>query len=145
MEFYTIGFTQKTAEEFFGLLKAHQIDVVVDIRLRPTGQLSGFTKQNDLQYFLKALMDCEYIHLPNLAPTKDLLSKYRQDKNWSNYERHFLQLLRERQVLDHLDQAFFEDHRCCLLCSEPLPDRCHRRLVAEFLATQWQNVTIIHL
>lgn len=145
MEIYTIGFTQKTAEEFFGLLKTHQIEVLVDVRLRPKGQLSGFTKQEDLQYFLKALIDCDYRHIPELAPTKEILNKYRQDKNWSNYERHFLQLLKDRNLLDQLDRSLFENHRCCLLCSEAKPDRCHRRLVAEYLADHWETVDIIHL
>jgi len=145
MNIYTIGFTQKTAEEFFQILDNNKIDVVVDVRLRPKGQLSGFTKQDDLRYFLKELIDSNYIYLSELAPTKEILNKFRKDKNWSNYERRFIQLLRERTVIEKLDKSLFEQNICCLLCSEPTPDKCHRRLVGEFLAAHWEGVNIIHL
>lgn len=145
MNIYTIGFTQKTAEEFFRNLKENNIDVLVDIRLRPKGQLSGFAKQEDLEFFLKELINSRYVHIPELAPTKEILNKYRKDKNWSNYERRFIHLLRERNIIEKLDKSLFEKNNCCLLCSEPTPEKCHRRLVGEFLADHWEDVNIIHL
>ncbi|MCL4506033.1 MAG: DUF488 domain-containing protein [Chloroflexi bacterium] len=146
MELYTIGFTQKRARDFFGLLRANGIRRLVDIRLKPGGQLSGFAKQDDLPYFLDQLADgCAYTHLPILAPTKEILSEYRASRNWRRYEERFLQLMGERNIPDILDRSIFDPTRCCLLCSEATPEHCHRRLVAELLTERWPNVNLTHL
>jgi len=142
---YTIGFTKKSAEQFFGLLAQHGIRRVVDIRLRPQSQLAGFAKQPDLQFFLRALLSCDYIHLKQLAPSDALLSTYRKDKDWASYERDYARLMDERGVDNQLDPSQFMDGPTCLLCSEHLPDRCHRRLLAERLAQVWKNVEVVHL
>lgn len=145
MDIFTIGFTQKTAKEFFDILKKNGIECLVDIRLRPSGQLAGFTKQADLRFFLKELNNCDYFHLPELAPTDELLSAYRKDKNWAKYEINYLRLLKDRHVIDNSNLLILKEKRACLLCSEPTADKCHRRLFAEFLSTHWCDVNIIHL
>jgi uncharacterized protein (DUF488 family) len=146
MRLYTIGFTQKRAEIFFELLRQHGVQRVVDIRLNPGGQLSGFAKQDDLPYFLSRLAaGCQYIHVPELAPTKEILSDYRSDSGWSRYVMRFEALMDERRVPETLSRANFEAQTSCLLCSEPTPEQCHRRLVAERLAAHWPDVEIIHL
>jgi uncharacterized protein (DUF488 family) len=145
VKIYTIGFTKKSAERFFQLLKDNQIGRLVDIRLKPGGQLAGFAKQDDLAYFLRELVDCEYHHFDFLAPSEDILKNYRQDKDWERYERRFEALMDERRVVGRLDPSFFAGRPCCLLCSEDMPDRCHRRLVAERLARHWPDVEIVHL
>jgi uncharacterized protein (DUF488 family) len=145
MKIYTIGFTKKSAERFFELLEENKIDRLIDIRLKPGGQLAGFAKQGDLAYFLRELIDCEYHHLDFLAPSEDILKTYRQDKDWDRYERRFEALMDERDVLDRLDPALFIEGTCCFLCSEDTPDQCHRRLVAERLARSWPDVEVVHL
>jgi uncharacterized protein (DUF488 family) len=145
MKIYTIGFTKKSAERFFALLRENQIGRLIDIRLKPGGQLAGFAKGGDLAYFLRELIDCEYHHFDFLAPTEDILKAYRQDKDWERYERRFEALMDERDVLDRLDPDFFVEKPCCLLCSEDTPDHCHRRLVAERLARSWPDVEVVHL
>jgi uncharacterized protein (DUF488 family) len=146
MKLYTIGFTQKRAETFFELLRMNKVRRLVDIRLNPGGQLSGFAKQEDLPYFLNHLADgCGYLHLPELAPTKELLSDYRSDSDWARYERRFNTLMDERLIPQGLNRADFENVPSCLLCSEATPEKCHRRLVAERLASAWSSLEIIHL
>jgi len=146
MKLYTIGFTQKGAEEFFRLLRENGVRRLVDIRVSPNGQLSGFAKQEDLPYFLRALADgCDYLYLPLLAPTKEILRAYRDDKNWPLYVEHFERLMDERGVPAALNRLEFEAAPNCLLCSEATPEQCHRRLVAERLAAHWPEVEIIHL
>ena len=145
MKIYTIGFTKKSAERFFELLRENQIGRLIDIRLKPGGQLAGFAKGGDLAYFLRELIGCEYHHFDFLAPSEDILKTYRQDKDWERYERRFEALMDERDVLDRLDPAFFVEKPCCLLCSEDTPDRCHRRLIAERLARSWPDVEVVHL
>ncbi len=146
MKLYTIGFTQKRAEEFFELLRQNGVKRLVDIRLNPGGQLSGFAKKEDLPYFLARLVpECSYIHIPELAPTKEILNDYRSDTDWQRYVVRFEALMDERRIPVSLERADFEMFSSCLLCSEPTADQCHRRLVAERLAKYWPDVEIIHL
>jgi uncharacterized protein (DUF488 family) len=146
MKLYTIGFTQKRAATFFGLLREHGVRRLVDIRLKPEGQLAGFAKKDDLPFFLRELADgCEYVHRPDLAPTADILKAYRGDGDWPRYVERFEQLMDARDIPAALDPAEFEAAPSCLLCSEATPEQCHRRLVAERLARHWPNVEIIHL
>jgi len=141
----TIGFTKKTAETFFTRIRDNGVQCLVDIRLNPGGQLSGFAKQDDLAYFLRELAKCDYQHLDRLAPTPEILSSYRQDHRWDVYEQRFEALMDTRGVPDILNQAFFERQVCCLLCSEATPERCHRRLVAERLTRNWPTLEVVHL
>ena len=146
MKLYTIGFTQKRAEVFFGLLHLNGIQRLVDIRLNPSGQLSGFAKQEDLPYFLSRLANgCQYIHLPELAPTKEILEDYRSGLSWPQYEQRFLALMDERRIPQTLNQSDFQHQVSCLLCSEAKPEKCHRRLVAERMAAHWHGVEIVHI
>ena len=145
MKIYTIGFTQKSAQYFFERLKHNRIQRLVDIRLKPKGQLAGFTKQEDLPYFLNELASgCQYVYRPDLAPTLEIMSEYRKNGNWQRYERRFIQLMNERQIPSTLNRSEFEIPSC-LLCSESTPEQCHRRLVAERMAEYWQDIEIIHL
>lgn len=141
---YTIGFTQKSLRRFVGLLQKARADLLVDIRLRPDSQLSGYAKREDLAFVLD-LFGIGYLHQPLLAPTAEVLDGYRRSKDWATYEERFLALLRERQA-ETLVHALFEEHSApCLLCSEATADQCHRRLVAEYWAAHVPGLKIVHL
>jgi uncharacterized protein (DUF488 family) len=144
----TIGFAGKTAEEFFHLLEQAQVEKLVDIRLNRGGQLSGFAKHPDLAYFVEKVARIGYSHEPRLAPTSELLGTYRDTKDWPAYEVGFLALMRNRGVPQAFDARAWPQ-RAALLCSEPGPEKCHRRLVADLLAADWQSqghqVEIRHL
>ena len=145
MEIYTIGFTKKTAAEFFASLRRAGIKRLVDVRLNNTSQLAGFAKRDDLEFFLKEICQAEYHHQPMLSPDKDLLDGYKKKTvSWEQYEQRFLAVLRQREVETLVDRGLF-DVPTVLLCSEPTADRCHRRLVAEYLATKWSDARIVHL
>lgn len=146
MKLYTIGFTQKNAEVFFKQLRQNGVQRLVDIRLKPKGQLAGFTKQEDLPYFLDHLASgCKYIYMPVLAPTKEILNDYRNDGDWLRYVSRFERLMDERCIPAILDRDEYEQFSVCLLCSEPTPEQCHRRLIAERISKYWQGVEIVHL
>lgn len=145
MILYTIGFTKKTAQRFFNLLRENQIQCLVDIRVHPNGQLSGYAKGDDLEYFLQQILECRYLYLPDLAPTEKILSAYRSHHIWDRYVRQFEALMEQRHVPDCLDKTIFFQQRCCLLCSEATPDKCHRRLVAERLSKHWSGLQVLHL
>lgn len=144
MKIYTIGFTKKNAEQFFNRLKQPGLVRLVDIRLNNVSQLAGFTKKDDLRYFLRELCNIDYVHLPELAPTQDILDEYKKNGGaWDVYERKFMALLANRKVEETVSRDLIDGG--CLLCSEATPEHCHRKLVAEYLADKWGNVQIQHL
>jgi uncharacterized protein (DUF488 family) len=134
----TIGFTGKTAEEFFAFLSNASVQQVIDIRQNRSGQLSGFSKHPDLSFFLKKIAGIEYLHEPLLAPAPELLKTYRRTKDWPSYEADFLAAMKERRVPANLDTSSWSP-KVALLCSEPGPEKCHRRLVADLLAAFWRE------
>lgn len=145
MEIYSIGFTKKSAGEFFGTLKAHGIERLLDVRLNNTSQLAGFAKQSDLRYFLREICGAVYEHEPLLAPTQEILDAYKKHKgDWAVYTDAYLALIKSRSVESVLRQTDFEK-TTVLLCSEPTPEHCHRRLALEYLQEHWNSVTIQHL
>jgi uncharacterized protein (DUF488 family) len=138
MEIYSIGFTQTTAEHFFGRLKRSGIRRLLDVRRNASSQLAGFAKDRDLPYFLRELAGAEYVHEPLLTPTEEILEEYKRRRSmaWEEYEARFLALLREREVEVRLDRGSFSTPTA-LLCSEATPEHCHRRLALEYLSEQW--------
>lgn len=144
IDIFTIGFTQKKAQQFFELLLKSGVRRVIDTRLNNASQLAGFSKRDDLAYFLKTIGNIEYIHMPELAPTKDILDAYKKQKgDWQTYETKFIDLINKRQIEKVLSPELVDGG--CLLCSEAKPHHCHRRLVAEYLNEKWGNVDIHHL
>lgn len=144
MKTYTIGFTRKPASKFFGLLRNSGARRVVDVRLNNVSQLAGFAKRDDLAFFLEEMCDMEYVHLPILAPTKEILDDYRKgDADWSRYEQRFLALMSERRIELEVPREVIADG--CLLCSEAEPHHCHRRLVVEYLQSRWGAFETEHL
>jgi uncharacterized protein (DUF488 family) len=140
----TIGFTKKSAEDFFELLRTSGTKRVVDVRLNNVSQLAGFTKRQDLAYFLETICGIEYVHQPLLAPTQEMLDEFRKaGTGWDRYEQRFIELMRERRIEDIIDPKLIADG--CLLCSEEKPHHCHRRIVAEYLKQHWGEVEIEHL
>lgn len=144
MKLFTIGFTQKSAESFFSLLSGSGAERLVDVRLNNVSQLAGFTKKDDLKYFLRAICGIDYIHLPLLAPTRNMLDTFKKKRgDWSVYEKQFVKLISSRAIEKAVSKGILSN--ACLLCSEDKPDHCHRRLVAEYLREQWGDVQIVHI
>ena len=141
---FTIGFKEKPAETFFKIINEANVKKLVDIRLRPNTQLAGFTKPNHFKYFLERLNDCDYCHIPLMAPSKDILNDHLNNGlEWKDYERRFKKLINQRKIErlineDEIDGAY-------LLCVEVEAVNCHRRLVAEYLQNYFKNIEIIHL
>ena len=144
MRVFTIGFTKKPARRFFELLRTSGARRVVDVRLNNMSQLAGFAKRDDLSYFLAEICGMDYVHAPELAPTKQMLDDYKKRRgDWNTYETRFLDLMSERRV----EQAVAKEvvSNGCLLCSEDTPNHCHRRLVVEYLDRHWGRLHVTHL
>lgn len=147
MIIYTIGFTQKSAREFFEAIKYHGVQILVDVRLFNSTQLAGFAKKKDLEYFLDKICNCKYEHKVNYAPTKKILNDYKNEKiTWPEYELKYNFLMDDRKSVDDFETNFYGIYdSVCLLCAEPTPENCHRRLFAEKVAEKLSDVEIIHI
>lgn len=144
MKIFTIGFTKKSAETFFTRLRESGASRLIDVRLNNVSQLAGFAKRDDLRFFARTICNMDYVQLPKLAPTADILNAYKKHKgDWNLYERQFLDLMESRHIEDSTPREVFDG--ACLLCSEEKPHHCHRRLVAEYLKRHWSNVEIEHI
>src|SRR6266478_6396495 len=143
MKLFTIGFTKTSAERFFSRLSNAPVKKLIDVRLNNVSQLAGFAKKDDLRYFTKVISGIEYEHIPQLAPTQEILDEYKKTRgSWSAYAQKFLNLMAIRKI-ENLDRSRLDGG--CLLCSEDKPHHCHRRLVAEYLKEKWGDVEIEHL
>ncbi len=144
IKLFTIGFTQKSAEEFFAILMEAGVKKIVDIRLNNVSQLAGFAKREDLRYFLKSIAGIDYVHLPQFAPTQEMLDDLKKNKGtWTGFQTVFHELMRERRVEQTVSRS--ELGHGCLLCSEAKPDECHRKLVADYLREKWGDLSVSHL
>lgn len=145
LNIYTIGFTQKSAEKFFRLIKNENIKILIDTRLNTSSQLAGFAKKEDLKYFLKEICHVNYSYHQELAPTKTILDAYKKNKgSWEIYEKEFMELMYKRNIEKIFTEEMMND--ACLLCSEDKPHYCHRRLVAEYLDNHWKvKINLKHL
>lgn len=144
IELFTIGFTKKSAEQFFNLLQTNQVQKIIDTRVSATSQLAGFAKQKDLQFFAKAICGMDYLHEKDFAPALERMRQYRKkEMTWEEYAEDYLNLLDLRKIAHKTNIDLL--HQNCLLCSEHLPDFCHRRLLAEYLQAKFNGVEIQHL
>ena len=147
MNIYTIGFAQKSAKTFFELLYSNEVDCLLDVRLNNSSQLSGFTKGRDLEYFLEKILSIKYYHNLNFAPTKEILKAYKKKNiTWEKYEQLYLKLISNRKVENLFEKIISNKFQnICLLCSEPKPQQCHRRLLANYLQQFLEDICVIHL
>ncbi|MEA2047158.1 MAG: DUF488 domain-containing protein [Campylobacterota bacterium] len=143
MNVFTIGFAQKSAEEFFTLLTDNGVKKLIDIRLNNKSQLAGFANAKHLPYFLK-LHNIGYEYKPELAPSKELLNGYKDKSiNWEEYIKVYNKILIDRDIIKNI--SINEWDNIVLLCSEPIAKQCHRRLMAEYLAKNFEKIKIKHL
>ena len=142
---YTIGYRRKPLSTFITQLRDAGVDAVIDIRLRNTSHLLGYTKQDTLDFLLREGFEIAYEHYPDLAPTSEILDAYREDRDWAAYRDRFLPLLEERAA-EQIGRQILARYRApCLLCAEDSAERCHRRLVGEYWVEQLPGLSLVHL
>jgi uncharacterized protein (DUF488 family) len=146
-ELMTIGFGQKGAERFVALLDGAQVTVVVDIRRRPDSPLSGYARQRDLPFLLRSAAAIGYEHRLELAPPDELMDRYRVDRDWDAYVRDFDRVLRDPDAVRVMGELGVRgsSETVALLCSEPSPEKCHRRLVSERMQELDPTLEVRHL
>lgn len=148
MIIYTIGFTKKTAEDFFELLNKYDIEALIDVRINNKSQLAGFAKGKDLKYFLPKLCGIKYYYEDSFAPTKELLNDWKKGNiSWRQYEAIYEKLMIERHAESIYMDKYNELNNIVFLCSEETAENCHRRLIAEYLIKKCNlhDVSVVNL
>jgi uncharacterized protein (DUF488 family) len=142
---YTIGFTKKPLRKFLDLLREAGADAVIDVRRHNSSQLAGYAKKDDLACILE-MAGIGYEQALIFAPEEDLLAQYKAKKiSWDEYEQQFVRALEQADPIDEAQAMLKPYQRPALLCAEDEAKKCHRRLVAEWLAPKLGNVKIVHL
>lgn len=145
MNIYTIGFTKKSAEQFFTILINNKISKVYDIRLNNSNQLAGFSKGRDLKFFLSKIGNIDYSHEIIFAPTKEILDNYKKKNiTWDEYEKLYIRLLDERNIYNYIEKENILKDGICFLCSESVENECHRRILVEYISKRY-DIQIKHL
>lgn len=143
---FTIGSARKTAKEFFELLKDNNVKKIIDVRLNNTSQLLGFSKYPDIKYLTEEILKGEYFHDKKFAPSEKILVRYKKNLiDWDDYEKEFADLMRYRDIELYIADKYAEQENYCLLCIEPTPENCHRRLVAEKIAEVFGDIDVVNL
>lgn len=150
MNLFNIGFTKKSAKQFFELINKNKIKLLIDIRLYNKSQLAAFTKSEDLEYFLDKICSCKYQHCVEFAPTEEILNDYKNKKiSWSDYKKQYANLIEERnrnsKCIDEFHERYTEFENVVLLCSEPTSNQCHRGVLSEIINKSDDGVKIINL
>ena len=143
---FTIGSARRTAEDFFETLKENGVTKIVDVRLNNTSQLLGFAKYPDIKYFAREILHGKYFHDRKFAPSEKIFVRYKKNLiDWDEYEKEFADLMIYRDIDNYIADKYSGEENYCLLCTEPTPEYCHRRLVAKKIKEVLGDVEIVHL
>ena len=143
---YTIGYQKKPLSIFINQLRDVEVDAVIDVRLRNTSHLAGYTKKDTLEFLLTEGFGIAYEHHPELAPTDELFDTYRcGNLTWPLYEAAIGALLKSRRAEGLARDLYNRHNRPCLLCSEPTADQCHRSIITAYWSEHIPNLTVAHL
>ena len=137
---FTIGFSGKSPDAFMDVLNAVRVRAVWDIRLwRASVYVPFYSGEN-----LATVLGTRYEYHPEFAPTTEILDGYKNGRiTWADYEKMYRELLAVRRPAVGAEPATFD--RICLLCTEKSATQCHRRIAAEYIASQFPDTDIVHL
>ena len=113
---YTIGYEGWSLEDLIQRLKAHEVNILIDIRERPYSQRREFCKSR-----LKTAVEAEgirYLHMKAMGAPKMVRDELRERGNWQTFRRMYAEhLMAQRQALDALCETC-RTATACLLCRE---------------------------
>ncbi len=134
MNLFTLSAYETTAEQFFETLKKQKADLVLDVRLRNTNQLCGFTKEKDLAYFVHNIAGAQYVHDLLFAPDSDLLDVYTKHViDWNGYRQAYLSEMEERNARSVFAQKYQQYASICILGTATSHRRSHSEALLEYL------------
>ena len=134
MDIHTISAYETTASKFFGCLEEWKIDLALDVRLKNTNQLAGFTKRDDLAYFVKRLTGAEYKHDLLFAPAPTLFERsIHGNIDWDAYASAYRDDLRERNAIEQFFDRYGDKRSVALVGTATRARRSHAEVLKEML------------
>ncbi len=144
---WTVGHSTRSIDEFVGLLKAYNIEVVVDVRTVPRSRKNPQFNKDALELALPGAK-IEYIHAKSLGglrhPRKDSTNTAWENESFRGFA-DYMQTSEFSEALSWL-ATLAQQKRTAIMCAEILPWRCHRSLIADaLLADSFEVVEIIEV
>ena len=133
---WTLGHSTRPIDEFIGLLRAHQISLLVDVRTVPR---SCYNPQFNTDTLAQSLRNAglHYRHLSELGglrkPKNDSLNEGWRNASFRGYA-DYMQTEEFQRALEEL-MAYSTDKKTAIMCAEAVPWRCHRSLIADALVS----------
>ena len=132
---YTLSAYEIAAADFFARLAAEKTDLVLDVRLKNSSQLCGFTKEKDLAFFVPRLTGARYVHELAFTPTKELLELYtKKHMSWEAYSDEYRLLMEQRGAWELYQQKYGGFSSVCLLGTQTRKRRSHNQVLYELLS-----------
>ena len=134
MQANTISAYETTAEAFFERLAEWKADLVLDTRLKNTNQLSGFTKRDDLAFFVDRLAHARYVHDKLFAPAPTMLERYLHGNiGWEAYAEAYREDMREREAVPRFFESYGEFDSVALVGTATRARRSHVEVLKSML------------
>jgi uncharacterized protein (DUF488 family) len=133
----TIGHSTHPIEEFIGMLRAHGVERLIDVRKAPR---SRHNPQFDRDYLPASLRAAgiEYVHMPALGglrkPRPDSVNTGWRNLSFRGYA-DYMQTAEFGEALERLIELS-RARRTVIMCAESVPWRCHRSLIADALTVR---------
>ncbi len=133
----TVGHSTRSIDEFIGLLRAHAVSRVVDVRTIPRSRHNPQFNRGALSDSLQAA-GLGYVHLPELGGLRhaksDSINAGWRNASFRGYA-DYMQTLEFAQSLEELIQLARKE-RIAIMCAEAVPWRCHRSLIGDALVAR---------
>jgi uncharacterized protein (DUF488 family) len=142
---FTIGHSTHPIEEFIGLLKAHKIEEIADVRSIPK---SRHRPQFNTDALEKSLRDSgiRYAHIAKLGGRRHT----RRDSvntGWRNASfRGYADYMATPEFAEGIEEliGIARARRTAVMCAEAVPWRCHRSLIADAMTVKgWKVCDIV--
>lgn len=134
MRFHTISAYETTAEEFFGNLEDWAVDLVLDTRLKNTNQLAGFTKKNDLAFFVPKIVNAHYEHDLLFAPAPTKLERYLNGNiGWEDFASSYEDDIRARRAPEQFFERYGDYSSVALIGTATKKRRSHVEVLQKML------------
>ncbi|HEY6064789.1 MAG TPA: DUF488 domain-containing protein [Thermoanaerobaculia bacterium] len=143
---WTVGHSNHPLEKFIGILKAHAIERVIDVRRFPVSRKWPHFDAESLAASLRA-EGIDYAGMPALGGRRKARSDSPHTAWRTEAFRGYADFMDTPEFADSLGRAMAlaRERRSALLCAEALPWRCHRSILSDaFLARGWEVVEIVN-
>jgi uncharacterized protein (DUF488 family) len=138
---FTVGHSTHSAEEFGALLKAHRIELLVDVRTVPRSRHNPQFNRDTLPETLRRA-GIGYLHLGELGGLRkahaDSTNTGWRNLSFRGYADHMETAEFEKGLARLIDEA--ETRRAAVMCAEAVPWRCHRSLIGDALVARGAEV-----